>query len=78
MKQVNLAGKSKGFLLMLMLWQILKLVLIIGGIICIGVALVTGFIAIAGVPLLLIGLGALLVFPPISAERKRAIAITWW
>lgn len=73
----NLAGKSKAFLVMLLVWQILKLVLIVG-VVGIGVAVVTGFIAVAGVPMLLIGLGALLVFPPVSAERKRAFAIAWW
>lgn len=74
----NLTGKSKVFLVMLLVWQILKLVLIVGGVVGIGVAVVTGFIAVAGVPMLLIGLGALLVFPPVSAERKRAFAIAWW
>ena len=34
----NLAGKSKAFLVMLLVWQILKLVLIVGGVVGIGVA----------------------------------------
>jgi hypothetical protein len=74
MKQVNLAGKSKGFLVMLLIWQVLKLGLILGGCIAIGF----GVVAVAGVPILLIGLGALLMFPPVSPERKRAWVVAWW
>jgi hypothetical protein len=74
----NLVGKSKAFLVMLLVWQILKLVLIVGGVIGVGVAIVAGLIAAAGIPLLLIGLGALLVLPTVSAERKRAFTIAWW
>ena len=74
MKQVNLAGKSKGFLVMLMIWQVLKLGLILCGCIAIGF----GVVVVAGVPMLLIGLGALLMLPPVSPERKRAWLVSWW
>ncbi|MFA0809373.1 hypothetical protein [Microbulbifer epialgicus] len=74
MKQVNLGGRSKAFLVMLLIWQVLKL----GLFICVCAAICIGIAAAAGVPLLLIGLGALLMFPGVSPERKRAWAIAWW
>jgi hypothetical protein len=74
----NLLGKSKTFLVMLLVWQILKLILMVGGVVGVGVAIVAALLAVAGFPLLLVGLGALLVLPTVSAQRKRAFTIAWW
>lgn len=74
MKNVNLAGKSKVFLVMLLVWQVLKLLIILGG--CI--AVLVGAVALAGIPMLLIGLGALLVLPKVNASHKRRWIAAWW
>lgn len=71
---LEINGRSRGFLVGLLAWHLLKLVLIVGG----GIAVIVAIIAVVGVPVFLVGLGALLVFPRASIERKRAFAIAWW
>lgn len=74
MKNVNLAGKSKAFLVMLLVWQVTKLLLILGG--CI--AILFGAVALVGIPMLLIGLGALFCLPKVNPTHKSRWIAAWW
>lgn len=76
--QVNLAGKSKVFLIVLMAWQILRLLAVLAVSIGVIVGLAVACFTFVGIPGLLIALGALALAPQVSPSRRRTIAIAWW
>jgi hypothetical protein len=74
----NLADKSKLYLVILLAFQVLRLLTVFVGVIALGVTVLTGLFAVASVPLLLILVSALLIFPAISPDRSRTFTIVWW
>lgn len=74
----NLDGKSKGALVVLLVWQILRLVLIVAFTAGAVVAVIVGFIKLVGVPMALVLLGATLACTPGNTDRRRAYTFIWW
>ena len=72
--QINLAGKSKLFLALLMVWQTLRLLSIAAA----GVGVVVALFTFASIPMALMGLGALALAPQVNSSRRRTVAIAWW